>query len=1056
MAQYEVTLRDYWRILRRRKSIVIFTGLLLAFFSFGLASIWKPLPLFRAVAKVQINVHQNLTGLYLQSIAYNSGDEIETQQAIISSFPVLARTADKLDLFSWAQTPDDTATVILDLQTRIATTQEGFTNIIGVEATDPDPVLARDLANTLAAVYRDYDHELKNQQAVRHREFVAAQREKAREVLEGAEEAVRGYREETDLISLDSQASVNLQLMTTSEREVQRLRQDLSALRIMIDEMEREQSISEKSLQGASRLRVGEAFMAMSRQLSSLRLQRDGLLVRYTEGHPHVQQLQAKIDQLGSSMLGELRQRRQSLQRDLKAEGGNLEQLRTNYSQLPSRGLELSRLEREVYMRQEVVTALEEGYQEALIREADKVEDVTVLEWALTPNAPENPHHPTKRAVLGLLLGVILGVVFAVVAETLDTSIGTIEDVQEYTGTQVVGIVPFINVDDVRASLQRRGIDVSDERTVQRKAQLVAYFDPQSTLAETYRTLRTNIEFVTVEKGAKCLMVTSSMHFEGKSTTIANLSMTMAQLGKRTLLVDCDLRKPSIARVFGLDKEPGVTEVIVGNNSWRDVVRTVTDIVTGGMGMEDILQTQGIGNLNIITSGSIPPNPTELLNSRRMADFIAEIGEEYDVVLFDSAPVLHVTDAAILGKMLDGTIMVYKAGDVARTSLKRSTTLLRSVEIELLGVVINGIRADLSTEFQDLGYNAYYAYGSEVAAPERDLAQRVQDTVRHWKTRLGLGNGSDGRYVAHQPEPPAAAEKPASRTGRGAERAPAAHLSGKSSSKRGTVVGAVALVVTLIGLTYQSGYLPRSWTVPLLQVSSPIAAAAAESSLPRSETVASDVASKPAQALSSLPVVKGVHPAGGDSASAFRESAGTAVPVRDPVSAPVRDRAAAANTEIPSVSTLRADGAYTVKMASYPPGNRWARQHLDELRAKGENAYLSPVLVQGERFDRLLIGRFQTWDDAFRHADVLKRVGAIEESQVLRLPYTVGFSSLYSSSADLQSARGSLLPSLEDAAHFAQLPRGDYQLLLGAFEGENEAREYLVRVVEASMGPAEN
>ena len=113
-------------------------------------------------------------------------------------------------------------------------------------------------------------------------------------------------------------------------------------------------------------------------------------------------------------------------------------------------------------------------------------------------------------------------------------------------------------------------------------------------------------------------------------------STLIAASGKRTLLVDCDLRKPSTARLFGLDKEPGVTEVVVGNYKWQDVARTVTDIVTGGMGMEDILQTQGISNLHIITSGAIPPNPAELLNSRRMTEFLDELREDYDVILIDT------------------------------------------------------------------------------------------------------------------------------------------------------------------------------------------------------------------------------------------------------------------------------------------------------------------------------------------------------------------------------------------------------------------------------------
>jgi succinoglycan biosynthesis transport protein ExoP len=333
--------------------------------------------------------------------------------------------------------------------------------------------------------------------------------------------------------------------------------------------------------------------MSLNRQLYDLQLQRDGLLVRYTEGHPTVKEVQVKINQLGRRLVSELLQRQVTIERTVVSERVHLENLRSEYNELPSKGLELSRLEREVDMHQEIVTILEEQYQTALIREADQVQHVAILQSAITPSQPINPMPMIRRGVIGIVLGLILGVVSAVVAETLDTSIGTIEDVQEYTGTQVVGLIPYINVEDVRSSLERRGGKVEDERTVQRKAQLVAYFDPQSTLAESYRILRTNIDFVTVEKGAKCLMITSSTNQEGKSTTSANLAMSIAQFGQRVLLVDGDLRRPTLNRLFGLEREPGLTEVIIGNFGWRDVVRTVTDIVTGGMGMKDVFQTPG-------------------------------------------------------------------------------------------------------------------------------------------------------------------------------------------------------------------------------------------------------------------------------------------------------------------------------------------------------------------------------------------------------------------------------------------------------------------------------
>ena len=994
MAQYEVTLRDYWRILRRRKGIVLFTAFLLGFFSFLIASIWKPQPLYEATSKVQINLHQNLTGLYLQTIAYNTGDAIETQQSILTSHPVLKRTAESLDLLSWARTAEDTAVVLIDLTRRIKTNQEGFTNIIAVAGTDPSPEQARDMVNQLARTYRDYDHEQKNQQAVRHREFVERQRLSARRALEEAENRVRIYREESALVSLESQASVNLQGITQSEREEQRLQADLSAVSSMVAEMEKNAVLSDETLQGASIRRVGETFMGLSRQLNNLKLQRNGLLVQFTTDHPNVRELQAQIDQLGNSLMGELRQQRQSLQRDLSTERNRLTRLRTQYNLLPSVGLELARLQRETAMRQEVARVLEESYQQALIREADKVEEVKVLEWALTPSVAVNPHHPMQRAILGVILGLILGVVFAVVAETLDTSIGTIEDVQEYTGTQVVGIIPFINVDDVRASMQRRGVDVSDERTVQRKAQLVAYFDPQSTLAETYRTLRTNIEFVTVEKGVKCFMVTSSMHQEGKSTTIANLSMTMAQLGKRTLLVDCDLRKPSMARLFGLDKEPGVTEVVVGTNKWRDVVRTVTDIVTGGIGMEDILQTQGISNLHIITSGSIPPNPAELLNSRRMSEFLDELRDAYDVILIDTPPILHVTDAAILGKKLDGALMVYKAGDVARTSLKRSTSLLRSVDIDLLGVVLNGIRAEMSSDYQDLGYNAYYAYGSDMASPERTVEQRVQDWSRRWREKLGLGGEPD--RPRREQTWYAGEEAPADASGwQEDEEADKEEQSfdyeDEDVHPLGRLLAYGVLLVVLAGGLWQSG----AWNWAALTL-------LGLGSAPATATVERVVVD---EATAKVPLIEKV--------AAPQELA--AAPPSAPQSAPL---SAAPEPATPHV--VLSAHPYTVRVASYPPDSRWAAANLQALRARGEAAFFSPVQVRGERYRRLLVGRWETWESAYEDARRMRLAGALDEFTILRLPFAI---------AGIAASD----------AQWRDYTTGADDVLVGAFETQEEA-----------------
>ena len=622
------------------------------------------------------------------------------------------------------------------------------------------------------------------------------------------------------------------------------------------------------------------------------------------------------------------------------------------------------------------------------------------------------------------MLGLILGVVFAVVAETLDTSIGTIEDVQEYTGTQVVGLIPYINVEDVRSSLERRGGKVEDERTVQRKAQLVAYFDPQSTLAESYRILRTNIDFVTVEKGAKCLMITSSTNQEGKSTTAANLAMSIAQFGQRVLLVDGDLRRPTLNRLFGLEREPGLTEVIIGNFGWRDVVRTVIDIVTGGMGMKDVFQTQGISNLNIITSGAIPPNSAELLNSEPMAQFLAEVREAYDVVLVDSPPVLQVTDSSILGRRCDGVLVVYKAGDVPRTALKRSTTLLNSMHVDLLGVILNGIRADLSSEFQDLSHSDYYAYGSETGGPSRSISERISNEVRGWGRKIDAGK----KRLFGDTSPTQPTQKPTTK----ARSKPARRHSTRSGRPRSAAARSASRTLTVImalGLVWQSGVLSRPLgLVPVLsghQSNRNPGLPSGRSDAPRPEAeqlATTPVPTEDRPAVESVPSQKPPPPAAQLQASEL---------VVGPAARPAPPAQAPPSVRLP----------YSIRAASYPTDSKWSAPILKNLRRHGQDAFLSPVVVRGRQLERLLIGSFESWDSAFARARQLQTDGLIEEYAILRLPYGLelglfpdcGEAARTISSQD-QGNRGSYLQSREG---------GPCRLLAGAFSTPEEAQSFL-------------
>ena len=1084
MAQYDVNLRDYWRILPRRKGIVLFTATFIGFLNFIMANIWAEVPEYKARAKVQLNADQSPESLYAQAMnAYNGGtDPLETQEAIITSFPVIKRVGEKLGRFARESpsapfTAEDSIQVILGLQRLVKTQQSGDANIINIEIIHRDKNFARNLANIVAETYKEYDYEQKGLEKRKKYKFIKKMLDEKRAILHAKEESVKTFRENENLVSLQAQTGVLLGQLTGAERNVQELKTILKDILNLRNAMHSEKDFSTNVIQGAARSQVGETFMGLSDQLNGLNLRKDALLVKFTLQHPQVKEIKAQIDQLEENLANDLEQRIQGVERELVAEQRRLDQFQQELNELPAKGLELERRMREADIATEVVVNVEDEYQKALVGVEGTPHNITITEPAVTPGGPINTNQPINRALLGVLLGLIIGIIIAVVMETMDTSIGTIEDVQEYTGAQVLGIVPLLDVDGLRASLRRRGAAELDEETLERKAQLVAFFAPQSSLAENYRTLRTNIEFVTVEKGAKTLMVTSSMHQEGKSTTISNLAMTMAQLGKQTLLVDCDLRRPTLPSLFGLDKEPGLTEVIVGNYRWRDVVRTVTDIVTGGMGMEDILQTQRISNLNILTSGAIPPNPAELLNSTKMEEFVDEISESYDIVLFDSPPLLHVADAAILGKKLDGAVMVYKAGDIPRTSLKRSVGLLTSVQIEVFGIVLNGIRSDISADFQELGNYGYYAYGSELEKDSRTIQERIQDYVYKIKKKVGLGSpfateevakpeyevdDEPGEYdedeVVEEDEMDAGEDEFGDEEFEEDEDAGGEDnegSAGDSALERGRLAwngsrgGGVLLALIAVMLVWQSGYLVKPLgLVPILEDYEAVVKVEE-----RGEQVV------PEELGEILPEVEkissGVENLGEISqpGAQVAEDEFLAVPTgqSDEVVQVEKTGALSAEETVQLQAETRA-GVYAIRVASYPADSERAIQQLKRLRENNQAAFLNPVTVQSQQWKRLLVGSFATLDETYERGRQLRQQGLINEFVIERLPYAIELE-LYRNFALARKAVETL-QGKGYSTYWQLLPNGSGRVLAGAFETDVEARAFL-REISAVNGPAQ-
>ncbi len=364
---------------------------------------------------------------------------------------------------------------------------------------------------------------------------------------------------------------------------------------------------------------------------------------------------------------------------------------------LPEQTLVLARLSRDRQLNERLYVLLNEKYEEARITEAGKSAGVQIVDSA---KPPEFPVRPKKKLniLLGILFGFALGVGIAFFLEFLDDSVKTGEDL-ERIGLTVLGTIPVVHTDQIVRRLKKEGRSFSEADLHRVEAKLITRFSPKSPVSEAYRSLRTNIQFADIDKPKRVLLMTSSASKEGKSTTAVNLAITLAQMGSRVLLVDSDLRRPSVHNFFGMEKTYGLTNLLIGSLSFDDVIKRTE-----------------VENLDVITAGDIPPNPSELVSSDAMRKFIAAARERYDHVLLDSPPVIAVTDAAVLATRVDGTILVVSSGYVNRKEVMRAVSLLRNVKGNILGVVLNAL--DIKKMFGSYYYyfhyyQYYYYYGSD-------------------------------------------------------------------------------------------------------------------------------------------------------------------------------------------------------------------------------------------------------------------------------------------------------------------------------------------------------
>jgi tyrosine-protein kinase Etk/Wzc len=724
--QKEVSFQDYLIILKRRRWIVL-SAFLIILLSSGIFS-FTTQPIYESSTTLMIEEDGGMKKEIFEISSYmkqetmikNQVEIIKSRtlaesvlQALLSSpfkkvweEEVLRKRSDKVN-------PNDMV-LILQQNTKVLPLKE--TDIVQVKVTAPNPDLAAFLANTIALEYYKQSLQVSRGEITEVRQFLEEQLSSIQKELQQAEEALRTYKEQEKVAALPEETEELVKqlagfesLYNEAKTEFESNQKRLSYMRNQLTE--RKGRLVEDLSQISSPL-----IIQLRQEMANLEGISAGYLAQgFPENHPKMVEIINRIEDIKQKLIKEtskLVSRELSssdplgysqelvdkiliLEIEIQSLGAKTEALKNivdtysnNLNTLPEKSLKLARLERNAKVGENIFLMLKEKYEESRIKEAGQIGNVRIIDKALPP---EDPIKPKKKInlLLGALLGLGLGLGMAFFVERLDNSLKSIEDV-EATGLSILGSIPLIKSSKDKKSKKEE--EKSEEYQIKRiTSNLVTHFEPKSPISEAYRTFRTNLQFARLDAPLKTILVTSSGPSEGKSTTVANLAITMAQMGTNTILIDSDLRRPVLHSIFNLQRTPGLTNYLAGNVPWKEIV-----------------QETPIENLSLLTCGVLPPNPSELLGSKKMRMLLEELKEKYDMILFDSPPVIAVTDAAVLSTLLDGVVLVSSSGSTSREALQRAITLLENVKGRLIGGVLNKIKVE--SVYGSYHYYYYYHY----------------------------------------------------------------------------------------------------------------------------------------------------------------------------------------------------------------------------------------------------------------------------------------------------------------------------------------------------------
>jgi capsular exopolysaccharide synthesis family protein len=677
------------QIVWRRRWIVLLAVVLCI--AGGFVYLAKATPIFGSTGRLYVEqsgpkIMTNEEGVFSQSKNY-----LYTQVELVTSTPILAAVAERPEIRR-LKTLKDATNAVGFLKANVSASVGKKDDILSVSCESPHSAEAAQIVNAVVDEYITYHSQKKSTTSAEVLKILQAESTKRTAQLDDQLKEMLEFRRKNDEIAFDAEGGntvlqrmfklsdaltdVQIELVNAkaAHAAAKKMMSDPARIRQLV-EMERSQGIFVSAYSEEDRLRT---------ELREAQVSLAALLKRCTAEHDAVKAVKQQIDRLAKGLKGKEQQyadaylsllvqrkisaesRQQELQRELTAQKKIAADMNIQTAEFAIMKSALGRTER-------LCDIIDSRIKELNVTENTGAMNITILEVAVAGGSAIKPQK-TRVMAMDMVMGLMLGVGLALLRDWTDQRLRSSEEVAACVGAPVLGVVP----------------SMKGKHETAESARLVAD-DPTSHTAEAYRTIRTGVFFGVPDGEAKTILVTSPTAEDGKTTMACNLSIAMAQAGQRVLLIDCDFRKPRVHKVFKMDGEVGLSNVLAGRSE-----------------LSDAIQLNGVQNLSVLPCGPTPPNPSEMLNSQAFLDVLEKIKDEYDHIIIDSPPVMPVTDSRILAAVCDQTILVIRAEKSTRKAAEHASEGLRSVGARILGVVVNAVAARKG----GYGYGYGYGYGS--------------------------------------------------------------------------------------------------------------------------------------------------------------------------------------------------------------------------------------------------------------------------------------------------------------------------------------------------------